>query len=278
MIIDAHHHLWRYNPEEYGWIDPSMGVIARDFAIEDLARVAAPLGVEGSVVVQARQSLEETYSLLEIASHDPFVLGVVGWAPLAADDAALTLDRLLPHPKLKGLRHVVQDEPDDDFILGKAFGRGVRAALDRGLAYDLLVFARQLPQTIEFVDRHPDGRFVLDHIAKPEIAADNREPWAADIRRLAERPNVACKLSGVATEADWRAWTLDSIRYYLDTALDTFGAERLMFGSDWPVCLLATDYPRWLRTVEQWSAALSTAERDSLFHGAATRAYNLQPQ
>jgi L-fuconolactonase len=278
MILDAHHHFWRYSREEYGWISAEMEVLARDYCVSDLREAAGACGVTGSIVVQARQTVEETDWLLDLADGDDFIRGVVGWAPLAAADVGETLDRWSGRPKLRGLRHVVQDEPDDGFLLGDDFNRGVGAALQRGLTYDLLIFARHLPTATEFVDRHPSGRFVLDHLAKPAIAAGQIEPWRTHLQELAKRPNIACKVSGVVTEADWSSWTADSIRPYLDAALDAFGPRRLMYGSDWPVCLLAAEYARWVEVVADWAGQLSPDEQASFFYGAAGAAYQLQPR
>lgn len=276
MIIDSHHHLWRYDPSEYAWIGDGMGAIARDFTAADLRSVAGPLGVAGSIAVQARQTVEETDALLAVAEQDEFVLGVVGWAPLASDRLPETLDRWSDQAALKGLRHVVQDEPDDNFFDGTDFNRGVAEALARGFRYDLLIFARQLPATIRFVDRHPGGRFVLDHIGKPVIKAGEIDSWRTRVTELAERPHVACKVSGVVTEADWAAWTPESIRPYLDAALEAFGPERLMFGSDWPVSLLATEYERWVRVVTDWVAELTTDEQEAVLCRTACDFYGVE--
>lgn len=278
MILDAHHHLWRYSPDEYGWISDEMSVLARDFTVADLRATAAKCGVTGSIAVQARQTVAETEQLLDIAEADDFVRGVVGWAPLARPEVTKTLDRWSTRSKLKGLRHVVQDEPDAGFLLRDDFNRGVAEALRRGLTYDILIFARHLPAAAEFVDRHPNGRFVLDHIAKPRIAAGDIEPWRSQMIELARRPNVACKMSGVVTEADWSNWSAHSIRPYLDAALEAFGPTRLMYGSDWPVCLLASSYERWAEVVTDWAGQLSPTEQASFFHGAAETAYQLEPR
>lgn len=278
MILDAHHHLWRYSREEYGWISDEMSVLARDFAVADLRATAGKCGVTGSIAVQARQTIAETEQLLDIAEADDFVRGVVGWAPLVDPTVSETLDRWSNRGKLKGLRHVVQDELDDAFLLRDDFNCGVAEALRRGLTYDILIFARHLPAAAQFVDRHPNGRFVLDHIAKPRIAAGEIEPWRMQLAELARRPNVACKISGVVTEADWSKWSADSIRPYLDAALEAFGPTRLMYGSDWPVCLLASSYERWVEVVTDWASQLSPAEQSSFFHGAAETAYQLEPR
>lgn len=275
MVIDAHHHFWNYSPSEYGWIDESMAAIARDFGPADLAATAGEVGVEGVVSVQARQTLAETDWLLDLADRHDLILGVVGWAPLADDGIADILGGLASRPKLKAVRHVVQDEPDPQFLAAPAFNHGVGLLAQHNLAYDLLVFERQLPQTIAFVDRHPNTRFVLDHIAKPRIKADELSPWRENLTQLAERPNVCCKLSGMVTEADHAAWTADGLRPYFDVVLEAFGPDRLMFGSDWPVCLLASGYARWFQTVESWASGLSDNERRGLFGGNAARAYQL---
>lgn len=275
MIIDSHHHLWSYNEHEYGWIGPDMQVLACDFGPDDLVAAAQSQGVVGSMAVQARQTLDETRHLIELAQQNSFLLGVVGWAPLASEGIETLLEEFSDSPKLKGLRHVVHDEPDDDFILGVDFNRGVQACLQSRLVYDILIFERHLPQTIQFVDRHPTGQFVLDHIAKPRIADGQLEPWRTNLKQLAERENVVCKLSGVVTEAAWESWTTESIKPYLDAAIDAFGPSRMMFGSDWPVCLLAAEYSAWVEAVKQWAASLSADERQSLFCDTAITTYNL---
>jgi L-fuconolactonase len=276
MILDAHHHLWRYSPEEYGWISDEMSVLARDFTVADLRATAAKCGVTGSIAVQARQTIAETEQLLDIADADDFVRGVVGWAPLVDPAVREVLDRWSTRSKLKGLRHVVQDEPDDAFLLCDDFNRGVAETIRRGLTYDILIFARHLPTAAQFVDRHPNGRFVLDHIAKPRIAAGDIEPWRTQMIELARHPNVACKISGVVTESDWQSWSTESIRPYLDAALEAFGPTRLLYGSDWPVCLLASSYERWVEVVTDWAGQLSLTEQASFFHGAAETAYQLE--
>jgi L-fuconolactonase len=275
MIIDAHHHLWNYSPAQYSWIDPAATVLTRDFGPADILDVARPVGVVGSIVVQARQSLKETRCLLDLANRHDFLLGVVGWVPLISPEIEQTLDVFADEKYLKGLRHVVQDEPDSDFILGDDFNRGISAAIARGLRYDILIFERQLPAAIQFVDRNPNGRLVLDHIAKPRIASRAIEPWRTHIRELARRPNVVCKLSGIVTEAGANNLSMQSLRPYLDTVLEAFGPQRLMFGSDWPVCLLACEYKRWLAIAQEWSADLSQTDRQSIFCKTAAATYQL---
>ena len=276
MRIDAHHHLWRYTPEEYGWIDETLHRLRRDFLVEELADEAADASVRATVAVQARQSLQETEWLLDVSRHHPLIAGVVGWAPIADDEFSALLEALKANPLLKGLRHIVQAEPDG-FLHGSGFNRVIAAMRDTGLVYDLLVYARQLDQAIRFVDRHPQQIFVLDHIAKPEIANDCYESWASSLRELARRENVICKLSGMVTEADWKRWTPDALQPYFDTVLDAFSPARIMVGSDWPVLTVATSYARWWQVVESWIAPLSENERAQMESGTAQRIYRLAP-
>jgi len=275
MRIDSHHHFWRYNADEYGWIAPHMSVLRRDFLPADLHQAMTHEGIEAAVSVQARQSVAETKWLLEMAGASPFIGGVVGWAPLRDDNIESVLAGLM-HPKLAGVRHVVQDEPDDRFILDDHFNRGVAAAGRLGLVYDILIFERQLAAAIEFVDRHPTMVFVLDHVAKPRIAKGEREPWQSLITELARRPNVYCKVSGMVTEADWHGWTQEQLHPYWDIALHAFGPQRLMFGSDWPVCLLACSYGRWHDLVRQWTSKLTLTEQRLVLGHTAIEAYKLR--
>lgn len=277
MRVDAHHHLWRYSTEEYGWIDESMLALRRDFLPEDLERETAAAGVDATVAVQARQTLEETEWLLELANQSPVIAGVVGWAPIAAADFPETVSKLAQQPLLKGLRHVVQAEPDG-FLDGADFNRGIAALQGTGLVYDVLIFARQLKEAARFVDRHPKQSFVLDHIAKPDIAGGGLETWARDFRELARRENVTCKLSGMVTEANWQSWTADSLKPYFEVALESFGPSRLMAGTDWPVCTVACSYTKWWETVRAWIAPLSTKERAQIEGEVATRVYSLAAQ
>ena len=277
MRVDAHHHLWRYTPEDYGWIDDSMHRLRRDFLPPDLLRETATAPIDATVAVQARQSLEETRWLLELAAQSPLIKAVVGWAPIASADFPATLELLAQNPLLKGLRHVVQAEPPG-FLDDPAFNRGIAALMPTALVYDILVFGRQLPEAIRFVDRHPNQSFVLDHIAKPTIAkpdpADSAQ-WNLHIRDLALRPNVACKLSGMVTEADWATWSPAQLQPYFDTVLEAFTPARLMFGSDWPVLTVACTYPRWLETVATWLAPLTPTERTQILGLTAARVYQL---
>ena len=273
--IDSHHHLWKYSRTDYPWISEGMDSIRQDFLVPDIAQAIQAANIDGVVTVQARQSLSETDWLLDIAARNDFIRGIVGWVPLADPAVASHLQKYWHYPKLKAVRHVLQDEPDDLFMLREDFNRGVSQLEDVGLRYDILIFERHLPQTIEFVDRHPTQIFILDHIAKPKIKSKVLLPWQERIRELARRENVYCKLSGMVTEADWNTWTENDLRPYIDTVLECFGAKRLMFGSDWPVSLLACGYAKWIEVVERSTGSLSPSERDRLFGGTAKEAYRL---
>lgn len=275
MVIDAHHHLWKHNDRDYVWMSDAMTGLRRNFLVPELEHVMRESGVEGTVAVQARQTTEETEWLLDLAARHPFILGVVGWVPLGELDAAPILERFAQHPRLKAVRHVLHDEPDDFYMLRADFNRGVRMLHGYGLAYDILIFERHLPQTIEFVDRHPEQIFVVDHIAKPMIRDGVLSPWQERIRELAKRENVYCKVSGMATEADWKTWTTDLLRPYFDVVLSAFGPKRLMFGSDWPVLTLAGNYKTWMNTFRSFVCELSPDEQECIYRGTASAAYRL---
>lgn len=277
MIIDSHHHFWRYDPREYGWISDEMRILRRDFLPADLRLEIDQSGVVGVVSVQVRQSVEETRFLLDLARRESFILGVVGWVPLADPGVADVLAGLAAEPLLKACRHVLQDEPDDNYMLGARFNDGIRAATAAGLAYDILVYERHLPQALRLVDRHPAQVFVLDHIGKPRIRDGSFAAWDRLVRDLARRPNVYCKLSGMATEADWRGWEEAQFQPYFDTVLEAFGPQRLMFGSDWPVSLTAVRYGQWLGIVSRLASRLADSERDRIMRGTAAEAYGLGP-
>jgi L-fuconolactonase len=273
--IDAHHHLWRYTPEEYGWLDESMAALRRDFLPKDLVREIAAAGIDGTVAVQARQTMEETRCLLKMADECDAIRGVVGWAPIAGEDFPEVMEEFEHRPKLKGLRHVIQGEKDENYILREDFNSGIRAMLGSGLVYDILIYERHLPQTIDFVDEHPEQAFVLDHVGKPMIAAGVIEPWATRMRELGRRENVWCKVSGMVTEAEWTSWSVETLRPYLDVVVEAFGVQRLMAGSDWPVCLVACEYGRWFDVLREYFAGFSESERDAVFGGTAVEVYGL---
>lgn len=277
MTIDAHHHLWIYDAARYPWIGDGMEVLQRDYLVDDLSHELDAAGIDGAITVQARQDVIETEWLIGVARDAPQILGVVGWADLTAENLADTLDRLAPNPMLVGIRHVLQDEPDEAFALRADFNRGVSLLQDYGLAYDILVYEQHLPNVTAFVDRHPNQTFVVDHLAKPRIRDRDRRTagWKADLTALARRPHCYCKLSGVVTEADWTHWRADDLDPYLDVALDAFGPDRLMFGSDWPVCLLACEYADWFDLMQAYTAPLSMTERARIWGETAAEAYRL---
>ncbi len=273
--IDSHQHFWHYTPSEYGWIDSSMACLRRDFLPGDLKREIVSCGVDATIAVQARQTLDETRWLLDLARSNPFIAGVVGWLPLIDAGVSDSIGAACGLGPLKGVRHILQGEADDRYMLRDDFNRGVSVLGEFDLVYDIVVFERQLPQTVQLIDRHPNQTFVLDHIAKPRIRDGVISPWREHIRALAERPNVFCKLSGMVTEADYGSWTEQQLEPYFDTVLNTFGPGRLMFGSDWPVCLLGASYSRWFDVVSRRIASLTQDERDAILGGTAAGVYRI---
>jgi L-fuconolactonase len=276
LRVDSHQHFWKYEPREYGWIDDRMGALKRDFLPADLEPQLRAAGWDACVAVQARQTVEETAWLLDLADRSPFVAGVVGWVDLCSPDARTQLERFARHPKLVGVRHIVQGERDDRFLLRPDFGRGISLLEEFGLAYDILIHPRHLTVAAEFVRSFPRQRFVLDHLAKPEIARGKIDDWSGGLRALAVAPNVFAKLSGLVTEADWKRWTPDQMRPYLDVAFECFGPGRLMIGSDWPVCTLAGDYGRTMRVVTDYLERRPAAEREAVRGGNAREFWKLE--
>lgn len=275
MRIDAHQHFWRYDAAKYAWISREMAPLQRDFLPEDLRPLLEGTGFDGSVAVQACHSIEETEWLLELANANAFVRGVVGWVDLCSPDAPRQLEQLAANRKLVGVRHVAQDEPDDQFLLRPDFLRGIARLSEFGLAYDILIYPRHLRAASALARGFPDQRFVLDHIAKPLIAEGALAPWETGIRALAQLPNVYCKLSGMVTEARWRQWTREDFRPYLDVVLEAFGPARLMIGSDWPVCTLSANYQDTMAIVMEYVAELSAAEKDTILGGNCAAFYRL---
>ena len=277
MMIDAHHHLWKYSAAEYGWITPQMPAIKRDFLPEHLEELMHFFGIEGTVAVQARQTLEETAWLLELAGQHPLIRGVVGWVPLTEGaDVARHLERFAGNRKLRGVRHVIQDEPDPRYILRKDFNAGVHALLESKLRYDILIFERHLPAAIEFVDRHPKQVFILDHVAKPRIKERILAPWDRNMRELAKRQNVYCKLSGMITEADRASWNASQLKPYVHQIIAGFGWDRVMFGSDWPVCLLAGSYQQVWDALREALGEMTAEQNRNVFGINAARFYGLK--
>ncbi len=272
MKIDSHQHFWSYDAARYPWI-PAGSPLQRDWLPEDLARLQRPLGFDGSIAVQARQSLEESRWLLALADADPRIKGVVGWVDLRSERVEDELAEFATHPRFVGVRHVVQEEPDDEFMLRPEFMRGIGKLRQHGLTYDLLVFPKQLPAAIGLVKRFPEQPFVLDHIAKPFIKAGTLSPWREQVRELATFPNVCCKVSGMVTEADHRAWSPADLSPYVDVVAEAFGEDRLMFGSDWPVCLLAASYEQTFAAVRDHAAWASPSAKEKFLGGNAVRFY-----
>ncbi len=275
MIIDTHQHFWRYNPSEYSWIGKGMERIRRDFMVADLKKTIDSVGVKAVISIQARQKLEETDRLLSLASVNDFIYGVVGWLPLTDPDIEAILERYSENKNLKGVRHILQDEPDPSYMLRDDFNRGIRLLSRFSLIYEILIFERHLPQTITFVDKHPNQIFILDHIAKPLIRKNVLSPWKENLAELARRENVYCKISGMVTEADVKHWDEHQLMPYLEIVLDSFGPSRLMFGSDWPVCLLACSYEQWVDVIHRFIASLSVDEQNLIWEGNARDIYNL---
>lgn len=275
MRIDSHQHFWRYNPERDGWITDEMAVLKRDFAPVELSRNMRENGINRCIAVQTDQSEDETRFLLELAECNPQIAGVVGWVDLQSDDIDERLGAFAKSPKLRGFRHIVQAERDDRFLLRADFLRGVARLAQYGFTYDILIYARQLRAAVEFVKHLPEQKFVLDHIGKPDIKNKEIEGWSRGIRALAENPNVYCKLSGMVTEADWKIWRPADLKPYLDVVFEAFGTDRLMFGSDWPVCLLAASYAQVKEVVEDYARDLSAEDKEKIFGLNAARFYGL---
>jgi L-fuconolactonase len=274
--IDTHQHFWKFNTAEYGWISTDQHVLRRDFLPADLHKEMTAAGIGGSISIQARETLEETRWLLELAGQHDFILGVAGWVPLIDPNVKAALERFLPNKKLRSIRHLLQDEANPNYMLREDFNRGVSELKYCGLAYDILIFERHLPQTIQFVDKHPSQVFIVDHLAKPRVKDQVLSPWRENMRELAKRPHIYCKISGLATEADPTRWTEAQLEPYIDTVLSLFGPKRTMFGSDWPVCQLAISYQHWVRLVTKATDKLSQAEQERFWAGSAREAYGLK--
>ncbi len=273
MRIDSHQHFWRYQAPSYSWITERMRILQRDYLPAELEPLLRAGGFDGCIAVQACQSVEDTAFLLELARRHAFIKGVVGWVDMCSDRLAEELARFAPDPGLVGVRHIVHDESDDDFILRADFRRGIGRLREFDLTYDLLLFPRHIPRAVRLVEEFPEQPFVLDHIAKPVIRDGQFSPWREDLRTLAAFPNVTCKLSGLVTEARWDSWRPEDIHPYLDIVVEAFGPSRLMIGSDWPVCLLAGDYRRVMDVVVGYVERLSKDERRGILGENAARVY-----
>ena len=275
MRIDAHQHFWIYNPREYGWMGSGMEILKRDFLPPDLAPLLESAGIDGTVAVQARQCIEESRWLLELADQSPFIKAVVGWVDLCSPKVDEQLTAFARHSQFRGVRHVLHDEPDDRFMLREDFVRGLGCLAKHKLTYDLLLFPSHLPVACELVKQFPNQPFVVDHLAKPLIKAHELSPWAVDIRRLASFSNVFCKVSGMVTEADWRHWKPADFTPYLDVIFECFGPRRVMVGSDWPVCTLAGNYSQVMRIPADYLGELSTDEQAAVWGENAQRFYGI---
>lgn len=275
MRIDAHQHFWRYNPAHQVWMTDEMAVLRRDHLPEELLPLLHAVGFDGCIAVQARQMIEETEWLLQLADAHPFIKGVVGWVDLRSHGLRAQLERFAPHPAFVGVRHVVHDEPDDTFMLLPEFRRGIAQLRAFDLAYDLLLYPRHLPVAMKLAREFPDQRFVLDHIAKPAIREGLISPWREDLERLAECPNVTCKLSGLVTEAQWGRWRPEDFHRYLDIVVAAFGPDRLMIGSDWPVCTLSGDYVGTMRVVMDYVQRFPPATQEAMLGGTCARFYDI---
>jgi len=274
--IDAHQHFWNYDPARHAWITEEMSLLKRDFLPADLTPELNANGIDASVAVQAEQSEEETRFLLRLAEESSRIAGVVGWVDLRSAELEKQLEMFSREKKLRGFRHIAQSEPDDRFLAGESFVRGVSNLAPFGFTYDILIYPRQLAAARKLVERLPEQRFVIDHLAKPDVKnGANKKEWAAQMRAIAQNKNVYCKLSGLVTEANWISWKKDNFTEYLGTVFEAFGTERLMFGSDWPVCLLAANYVQVKQIVEEFVAERAEAEKEKIFGGNAIRFYNL---
>lgn len=275
MIIDSHQHFWKYNPEKHSWIDDDMSVIRRDFLPSDLKTVYDDNGIDGCVAVQADQTLIENEFLLNLASKNNFIKGIVGWVDLRHNNVESDLEKYNEVDKIKGFRHVVQGEPDHNFLLRPHFSRGISLLEKYNFTYDILVFPHQLGAVLEFVKKFPNQKFVIDHIAKPYIKDGFYDGWATLMKAIAKHENVSCKLSGMVTEADFKTWNENQLEPYMHLVLNAFGSNRVLFGSDWPVCLVASNYKRIKETVTHFIASLSIDEQKSIMGENAIKFYNL---
>jgi L-fuconolactonase len=278
MRLDAHQHFWKYNPEHHVWMTDQMEVLRRDYLPDQLRPLLKAAGFDGTIAVQARLMVEETAWLLELAVAHEFIKGVVGWVDLQSPELRTLLANFSRHPKLVGVRHVVHDEPDDHFMLRPEFRRGIGQLREFGLTYDLLLFPKHLPVAAKLVAEFPEQPFVLDHIAKPAIRQGRVSPWREDLRRLAQFPNVCCKLSGLVTEAEWKQWRAEDFQPYLDIVVEAFGPERLMIGSDWPVCTLSGAYAPTMNIVTDYIQKYPAAVREQILGGNCARYYGLNPK
>jgi L-fuconolactonase len=275
MITDSHQHFWQVGRFDYPWMTSDLGVLYRDYLPDELAPILGKNGVSKTVLVQASNSVAESHWLLSLADENRFIAGVVGWVDLTSPHVDAQLDELTAHPKFKGVRHLVESEPHDDWLVQPVVLSGLKRLTSYGLSYDLLVHTRHLKHAATVAESCPDLALVIDHLAKPPIAKNDMKDWAQALKPLASYPNVHCKLSGLVTEANWNSWQTDDLRPYVDYALELFGPERLMFGSDHPVCLLAASYDRVLQSFQEILERVSAVDREKIFSTNAARFYRL---
>jgi L-fuconolactonase len=275
MIIDSHQHFWKYNPQNHGWITDDMSAIRRDFLPGDLKRIYDQNRIDGCVAVQVDQTEEENEFLLGLTEMHSFVRGIVGWVDFRAANIGERLTFYSAIPMIKGFRHIVQAEADPKFLLGVFFCRGIAELQQHKFTYDILVYANQLDQVADFVKKFPNQPFIIDHLAKPSIRDGSIKGWAIQMKSIAQHPNVYCKLSGMVTEADWNKWTYADLEPYMQTVLEAFGPQRLVYGSDWPVCLVASSYERQLAATKQFISRLSPSEQSAIMGENAVRFYHL---
>jgi L-fuconolactonase len=276
MKIDSHQHFWSYNSNEYGWISNDMEILQKNYLPDQLKTELSSTGFDGSVAVQARQSLAETQWLLNLADQHSFIKGVIGWVDLCSPDVEEQLIQFSGNPKLVGIRHVIHDEQDENFMLRKSFQRGIAHLKKFGLTYDILVFPRHLSNTIQLVSQFPDQVFILDHIAKPSIKDQKISPWKEHIEKLAGFRNVYCKLSGMVTEANVKNWKQEELIPYLNIVFDAFGTNRLLIGSDWPVCRLAGSYKQIMQVVLDYIRSFPEQDKKKILGENAVKAYDLK--
>ncbi len=274
MRIDAHQHFWSIQRTDYGWLTPDVGPIYRDFLPDDLAPLLKNAGLDGTVLVQAAPTVEETEFLLNLAQHNDFIKGVVGWVDFESPSAPDDITRLANNPKLVGLRPMIQDIPDDDWMLKPELSLAFERLIAENLTFDALTFPRHLKNLVTLLDRYPDMRVVIDHGSKPQIRNNEFDDWADDMAKVAASTSAFCKMSGLVTEASAQ-WTIEDLRPYVEHLLATFGPTRLIWGSDWPVSLLASNYEQWLEISAKLLEDLSPPDRDAIFGANATRAYSL---
>ncbi len=275
MVIDAHQHFWNYDPVKHEWIDDNMSVIRRDFLPSDLEKVYHENNVDGCVAVQADQTLVETDFLIELSKTHKFIKGVVGWIDLRSAAIDVELERYQDESILRGFRHVVQGEPDHNFLLRSDFIRGIKILEKNYYTYDILVFPHQLLAVLEFVKQFPNQRFVIDHIAKPYIKDGFFDGWALLMKEIGKCDNVYCKMSGMVTEADYKTWNFEQLKPYMNAVLEAFGTKRVMYGSDWPVCLVAGNYKDVKQIVTRFISELSSDEQKCIMGSNAIQFYNL---